>query len=334
MSAPSPSTEPEPSPAERARRNVYRHLANSLRLELRVVPCEPDTPEARSDRDTAVIEIAMSLNPQSDAEIMYAVAAVVAATAQALTTAELVLCRGDILQTGRVIAQSASLSRKSNGALNALLKLQRERQRLSSAEASQARAAGRIAEAGLNEALQALAPPAHVVPGAPAPQPAATAPQPAAPDPAAPDPAVAAGPTPMRDAPGDDAPGEDGLGEDGLGEDAPGDDGLGEDAPSDDGLGEDGPGDDGLGEDGQAPAPGHLGRIWAEAERFCAAYPDRAQAIRRHRGAPPGCGFPLPSPAVMHALLHATDGHARRADSWRPGAAPRVALAQPIAVAA
>jgi hypothetical protein len=163
------------APDDRARHNVYRHLADRIRLSLRVVPCEPDTPEARMDRDTAVIDIAASLNPQSHYEAMSAADAVVAHTMKAMTDAELVLCRGNLDATLRVLAQSASLSRQSHVHLSALLKLQRQRERMGGDAASQAEAAGRLHRSVIADALRGLPPAAPLPPPVPPP---ATLPRP------------------------------------------------------------------------------------------------------------------------------------------------------------
>jgi hypothetical protein len=40
-----------------------------------------------------------------------------------------------------------------------------------------------------------------------------------------------------------------------------------------------------------------------EAEQYAVIYPDRAAAIRRHGGMPPGAGYPPPDNAVFGKLV-------------------------------
>jgi hypothetical protein len=337
-----------PAPDDRARHNVYRHLADRIRLSLRVVPCEPDTPEARMDRDTAVIDIAASLNPQSHYEAMSAADAVIAHTMKAMTDAELVLCRGNLDATLRVLAQSASLSRQSHVHLSALLKLQRQRERMGGDAAGQAEAAGRLHRGVMADALRGLPPAAPLPPPAP---PAWAAPRATTrrlaqdagargawqdDEPAAPKIIRPPAPLPpsMADRP---VTGEAGAGE--AGTNPAGTNRGNTDAGSDPEGGD--PADP---TEPDAAAPGYapwtpgcatpmwytthddnltqeqrtLRAIWTAGNGYCLRHPDRAQAIRRHRGPPPDAAFERPSADVMHVLLHDNSDNFRWADAWQP----------------
>jgi hypothetical protein len=283
---PSTSPEPELSPGELTRRAVWRHLADRVRRLLQAVPCEPATPEAHAERETAVIAIAASLNPATYAEAMYATKAAVADAGQVEVCADLAQCRGDFDRTNRLRAQSASLGRESRGALNALIKLQRERQRMSGDLASQADSAGRITQHALTEALQSLPP---LPPLAPA------ASQSAATPPAAPKFTRPPAPLPPSLAHLADRP------------ELPESIQNGPHAPP--GYAPWEPGchtpvwyteiDDNMTEEQHA-----LRSIWLDANEFTIVHPLWAAAIRKHGGPPPGCDFPLPSPDIMHVLLH------------------------------
>jgi len=56
-------------------------------------------------------------------------------------------------------------------------------------------------------------------------------------------------------------------------------------------------------------------RLEAEADRYAIAHPRRAQLIRRHRGVAETCGFRLPAPALVQAIVSGDSRHLRKADA-------------------
>ncbi|HUN44651.1 MAG TPA: hypothetical protein VMU81_30550, partial [Acetobacteraceae bacterium] len=151
--------------------DVHHYLASELRKRLLPLPCNPDTPEARGEREAALMAVAMSLNPETHAEAVCAIRFVAADAHQAQASAELAEWRNDPYWTGKLRAQSNSLGREASGALNALAKLQRDRLRMTEAQRDAANAAGHNMHQNLMAALQAMPPP----PPPPDPRPAAAA---------------------------------------------------------------------------------------------------------------------------------------------------------------
>lgn len=329
---PSPSAEPEPelSPGERARRGVWRHLAYEVRRLLQPVAGEPDTPETHAEREAAVIAIAASLNPATYAEATYAAKAAAADAHQGAVCDDLVLCRGNLYWTCRVRGQYASLGRESRGALNALLKLQRQRQCMSGDAMSEADAAGRAAQHCLTEALASLPPPQPLPPrvsaagipadggrsSVPGTSPAADAPPP----PPAPKITRPPAPLPPSLAHFADRP------------DPPASDQEGPNAPP--GYAPWEPGcstpvwyteiDDNMTDEQHA-----LRAVWLDANEFAIVHPLWAAAIRKHGGVPPGCDFELPSPDIMHVLLHDNSSNLRWVDTWQPHPEQRASHPEP-----
>ena len=325
---PSVSPEPELSPGERTRRAVWRHLADHVRRLLGPVASEPNTPEAWAEREAAVIAIGASLNPATYAEAMYAAKAAATDAHQGAVCDDLVQCRGNLYWTKCGRAQYASMGRESRGALNALLKLQRERQRMSADAASEADAAGRITRTALAEALESLPPPPEPPPPVPltlhaergrSSRPGAA---PAAGPPPPRPPKITRPPAPLPPSMAHLADRPD-LPESVL---------NGPHAPP--GYAPWEPGctvpmwyteiDDNMTEEQH-----DLRSIWLDANEFAIVKPLWAAAIRRHGGVPPGCDFPLPSPDIMHVLLHDNSSNFRWADTWQPHPEQRASHPEP-----
>ena len=293
------TTEPDPNldPGELIRRAVHRHFAGQIRLALHTVPCLPETPEARAERETAVIAIAGTLEPETHAETLFAIQVVLADARKAAIDTDLLATRGDRQATARLMAQAASFGRESRGALNALVRLQRERRRRGSDAASQADAAGRWVGFALTEALRSV----------PTEPPAA---MPAA-EPPAPEPKITRPPAPLppsllhlADRP--DLPE--------LAADGP-------HAPPGYCPWEPGchtPMWSTMTHDHMTDEQQLLGDVWAEADVYCVLFPERAQSIRRHGGLPPDWPFEPPSPDVMHVLLRDNSSNFRWADAYQP----------------
>ena len=55
-----------------------------------------------------------------------------------------------------------------------------------------------------------------------------------------------------------------------------------------------------------------------EAEQYAVIYPDRAAAIRRHGGMPPGAGYPPPDDAVFRELVTGSSPVFLALDTERP----------------
>ncbi len=297
-----PSDPASLDPAEQSPKAVFRFLAAAVRCSLQALPCAPDTPEAYAERDIAVTAVAASLNPLGYAEIGYA-ADVAAANAHRVNVlGQLAFCRGDLAATDRLQLQAARFGRDSRGALNALLKLQSYRRRLTEREAAMAEAAGRLALDGLAQGMAELPPPP--------PMPPPVAPQAAASPPAEP-PKILRPPAPLPPSMAHlaDAPPPEGA--DAEGPDAP--PGY---APWEPGC--DTPMwytviDDNMTEEQHA-----LRSIWLDANDYTIRRPLCAAAIRKHRGPPPGFIFELPSPDIMHVLLHDNSSNFCWADTWQP----------------
>jgi hypothetical protein len=313
------------SPGERLHRNTHRYLAERIRQGLLSLPCNPETPEARADFEAAVTAVATAHNPLGYAELAYAANAAVNQAHESARQAELAEWRGDPVQTARLLAQAARHGRESRGALNALMKLQRQRERQTNDERSMADAAGRASSHGLTQAFESMPPPTPPPPARPA---AAAEPRTARRAAATPDPlektdAYAAmrkvfgvplimrppAPLPpsllhLADAPAPDpalfqgphaAPGY-----------APWEPGC--ETPMWWTLH-----DDNLLEEQKL-----LWRVWDKADRYCILMPQRAQVIRQHRGLPPDWKFEVPDDDVMFVLMHDNSSNFTWADKWRP----------------
>ena len=329
---PFPSPEPELSRGELTRCAVWHHLADHVRRLLRPVACEPDTPEAWAERDTAVIAIGASLNPATYAEAMYAAKAAATDAHQGAVCDDLVRCRGNLYWTNRGRAQYASMGRESRGALNALLKLQRERQRMSGDATSQADAAGRRTEYALTEALASLPPLGPLPPPLPAdafPADGGRSSRPASPaaaTPPPPEPKITRPPAPLPPSLAHLADRPD-LPESVM---------EGPNAPP--GYAPWEPGcdtpmwytviDDNMTEEQHA-----LRSIWLDANDYTIRRPLCAAAIRKHRGPPPGRNFELPSPDIMHVLLHDNSSNLCWADTWQPHPEQRASHPEPCRAA-
>ena len=308
---------------EQIRGKVCRYLADQVRRSLQMLPCEPDTPEAHDERDQVIIALASSLNPSSFFEMDQAAKAAVASAHQFGAIIELGVCRGDNDRTAQVRREYCSLGREGRGALNALQKLQRERRRLKPDDAATVAAADRAAFDDLTGAMETLPPLTPLPPPMPPREPAAAdARAGAPPEPRlvghallashlAPGPKITRPPAPLppsmthlADAPELEIP--QGWGP----HDPPGY------APWEPGC--ETPMWYTVHDDNLTEIQRQLRGIYDEADRLAVLKPQRVQLIRRHRGPPPDCDFPIPSDDVMHVLLNDNSANMTWADTWKP----------------
>ena len=314
----SPSDPAQPSlTAESTRVNFARYLAAETRRALQALPCEPDTPEGRDARVAAIFAAALARDPMTYAEVSYAVSAAIARTHQTAAEAQLALWQPGSAREAQLQRNAASHGRDARGWINALDRAKRDRRLDSAADPNAAAGQWCTAFIDLMQALAALPAAEPLPPPAPDPVPAARGRPAPEPDPDRPEnpyePAhkITYPPAPLPPSLAHLA----GAPELEISPE------KGPHAPP--GYAPWEPGSHTpmwytIHDDNLTDMQKKLRWIWADADRYCIINPREAQLIRRHGGAPPDCDFELPTPDLIHVILHDNSYNVRWVDGWQP----------------